>query len=102
MQEAGQMPVLEHPDHRTEGRRQREDVQDQRLDRHEDAAERGEQKDERRDRDDPDGEGELAEQRTLRIDELRWRTADLDRERLVRVADLVDDMLRLLGKWIDG
>ena len=82
------MAVLEDPDHRAERRGEAQDVEHERLDRHDDAAEHEEQQHERRHRDQPDRERQPAEAATPW--RRRARPADPPtehREGRVRVAD---------------
>ena len=52
------MPILEYPDQRAEGRRQRERIQHNRLERHDDRASHQEEQDEDRQHHDQQGVGQ--------------------------------------------
>ena len=62
-EQVGEVALLEDPDHRAERRGEAEHVEQQRLDRHEQAAGHQEQQHERRERDEPERHGRRSEDR---------------------------------------
>ncbi len=70
VEDAGQVPVLEHPDHGAEGRRQAEHVQQEGLERDDDGAEQQEQQHEGGHGDQGEGHGHRVEEGRLGVDEL--------------------------------
>ena len=96
------MAVLEDPDECPERRAEAEDVEDQRLDGNEDAAEHEEQQHEGGQRDQPGGEGQPVEQRRLGVDELGRVPADQDGERRRDVAHRFGQSFACGGERLDG
>ena len=103
VEQPGAVAVLEDEDHRPERRRQAEEVEDQRLDRHEQAAEQHEQHDERGDGDEPDRPRQPLEHDVLGVDLGGGLPTDEHLvERRVEVAHVVDERFAVGGQRLDG
>ena len=94
------MPVLEDQHERPERRRERQQVEEQRLERQQDGVREREEKRERRQRNKEERERQVSLQRGLLVAEARGGAADGDRERRLERADPAHEPLRRVGERV--